>query len=297
MPPARLIKSEDACKQSVMWSIGIYTGASPFQLQAPPHRQNPVLTRDAVSDISAQFVADPFLVRGDGVWYMFFEVMNRENRRGEIALAVSDNGFDWHYQQRVLAEWFHLSYPYVFEWGSHYYMIPECVTSGAVRLYRADNFPTTWSHVGPLFKGAWADPSIFRFADKWWMFVCSPAYRHDTVWLFFADELRGPWLEHPANPIVARDKHRARPAGRVLVLENKIIRFAQDCMLRYGNQVRAFEISQLTTRSYLEREHANGPVLTASGDGWNGLGMHHVDPHLMPDGQWIASVDGLSDSI
>lgn len=277
-----------------MWSIGIYTGDSPFQLQAPPGCENPVLTRELVTDIRAQFVADPFLVRGDGVWYMFFEVMNRENRRGEIALAVSDNGFDWRYQQRVLAERFHLSYPYVFEWGGHYYMIPECVTSGAIRLYRADNFPTTWSHVGPLIKGAWADPSIFRFADKWWMFACSPAYRHDTVWLFFADELRGPWLEHPANPIVARDKHRARPAGRVLVFEDKIIRFAQDCKLRYGNQVRAFEISRLTTTSYAEREHPNSPVLTASGNGWNDIGMHHVDPHLMPDGKWIASVDGLS---
>ena len=66
--------------------------------------------------------------------------------------------------------------------------------------------------------------------------------------------------------------------------------------MRYGSQVRAFEVSELTTTSYVEREHAQSPVLTASGNGWNRLGMHHVDPHLLPDGSWIAAVDGYHDS-
>jgi hypothetical protein len=280
-----------------MWSIGIYTGDSPFQLHAPPDHRNPVLTSDAVSDLPAKFVADPFLVRGDSVWYMFFEVLNRQTDKGEIALAVSDNGFDWRYRQRVLAEPFHLSYPYVFKWRGVYYMVPETLKAGAVRLYRAQTFPTRWSYVAPLLQGAWADPSIFRFANKWWMFACSPPYQHDTLWLFFADDLRGPWRKHPASPIIAGDKHRARPAGRVLVFDNRIIRFAQDCMRRYGSQVRAFEISELTTTRYVEREHENSPVLTASGAGWNRLAMHHVDPHLMPDGKWIACVDGHSEEI
>ena len=280
-----------------MWSIGIYTGDSPLQLHAPPNGRNPVLTCDAVSDLPAKFVADPFLVRGDGVWYMFFEVLNRQNDKGEIGLAVSENCSDWRYQQRVLIEPFHLSYPQVFHWRGDYFMIPESLKAGAVRLYRANDFPTRWSSVGPLLQGEWADPTVFRFAQKWWMFACAPAYQHDTLWLFFADDVRGPWHKHPASPIVAGDKHCARPAGRVLVFENRIIRFAQDCMLRYGSQVRAFEISELTTTTYAEREHANSPVLTASGNGWNALGMHHVDPNRMPDGSWIAAVDGFSDSI
>jgi hypothetical protein len=32
--------------------------------------------------------------------------------------------------------------------------------------------------------------------------------------------------------------------------------------------------------------------LSASGRGWNGSGMHHIDPHRMEDGRWIACVDG-----
>ena len=102
----------------------------------------------------------------------------------------------------------------------------------------------------------------------------------------------GPWREHPANPIVSGNKHNARPAGRVLTFDGKLIRFSQDCVPAYGTQVRAFEILELTTTSYVEEEVQCSPVLVASGVGWNAAGMHHVDAHLCEDGSWIACVDG-----
>ena len=277
-----------------MWSIGIYIGESPFHLRAPRGTNNPVITCENVSDVRARFVADPFMVRRDGVWYMFFEVLNQQTEKGNIGLAISVNGLDWTYQQIVLTELFHLSYPCVFEWNQHHYMIPETLEARAVRVYKADDFPTRWSYVGQLIKGNCADPSIFHFDGRWWMFACSTPYQHDTLRLYFADELMGPWVEHAASPIVVGNKRSARPGGRVLVFDDRIIRFAQDCIPRYGTQLRAFEVSELTTSTYKEKEAQSSPVLTAGKQGWNGLGMHHIDPHLMPDGQWIACVDGFS---
>ncbi|MBC7911253.1 MAG: hypothetical protein H7Y30_12175 [Pyrinomonadaceae bacterium] len=277
-----------------MWSIGIRAGESPFHLVTPQGIVNPVLTCESVSDVPARFVADPFMVRRDGVWHMFFEVLNEQTNKGEIGLATSDNGLKWKYRQIILTEPFHLSYPCVFEWNEAFYMIPETLKAEAVRLYKADDFPVRWSPVGQLIKAGYADPSIFRFDERWWMFVCSTPYLHDTLRLYFAEDLCGPWAEHPASPIVQGDKRRARPGGRVLVHEDKIIRFAQDCHPRYGAQLRAFEISELTINSYVETEHRDSPVLRASGNGWNGLGMHHLDAHLLPDGRWLACVDGFS---
>jgi hypothetical protein len=279
-----------------MWSIGICIGESPFHLSTPQGITNPILTRASVSDVPARFVADPFMVRAGGFWYMFFEVLNQQTNKGEIGLATSENGLDWKYRQIVLTEPFHLSYPYVFEWNDEHYMVPETLQMEAVCLYKADEFPTRWSQVGQLVKARCADPSIFHFDDKWWMFACSTPYQHDTLRLYFAENLLSPWAEHPASPIVTGDKHKARPGGRVLVLDDRIIRFAQDCLPVYGTQVRAFEISELTTSSYVEKEGQDSPVLTASGNGWNGLGMHHIDPHPMSEGQWIACVDGFSGS-
>lgn len=276
------------------WSIGIYTGKSPVDFQAPKEIKNPVLTRRNVSDVRAGFVADPFMIKVDSTWFMFFEVLNQQTRRGEIGLATSKDTKNWKYEKIVLAEPFHLSYPYVFEWMNEYYMIPETHQANSIRLYKASKFPTEWSFVGNLISDAlFLDASIFRHADKWWLFTeTNPQHKFDTLRLYYADELLGSWIEHPKSPIITGNAHIARPGGRVVVKNDMIIRYTQDCQPDYGTQLRAFEITELTTTSYQEREIEQNLVLKPTGVGWNGAGMHHIDPHLIHEGQWIGCVDG-----
>lgn len=275
-----------------MWSIGIYTGTSPYNLLPAEGVVNPVLTAGQVTDIRSKFVADPFMIRIDNCWHMFFEVMNADNGKGEIAVATSRNGLEWLYRQVVIREPFHLSYPYVFEWEGQVYMVPETLRANAVLLYRADSFPDKWSAVATLIPVGAADPSPFHNPDGWWMFVCPAPFDHDVLRLYYADQLDGPWLEHPMSPIVTGSRRTARPGGRVLTLEDCVVRYTQDCFPVYGTAVRAFDITRLTRSAYFERENPSSPVLGATGTGWNGRGMHHLDAHLMPDGCWIASVDG-----
>jgi hypothetical protein len=267
---------------------------SPFQFSAGP-LNNPVLTRADVSDVPASFVADPFMLRVGYKWFMFFEVLNAAAGKGEIGLAVSSNGTHWVYQQIVLSEPFHLSYPYVFLWDDEYYMVPETHKARSVRLYRATHFPHRWSYVATLLdKAYFADSSVFRHNGKWWLFTeTNPNGNNDTLRLFYADILTGPWHEHPESPVVKGNPRIARPGGRVLSIGDKVIRYAQDCFPRYGMQVRAFEISDLTTKSYKEKEVPSNPILTGSNaDTWNEHGMHHIDPHQVGDDKWIACVDG-----
>jgi len=281
--------------QTMEWSIGIYTGDSPVTLTAPIDIKNPVLSRRDVFDRHADFVADPFMLEAKGAWYMFFEVMNCESDNGEIALATSVDGVTWCYQQIVLTEPFHLSYPYVFQWMDDYYMVPESFQARSVRLYRATQFPNQWSFVGTLLDGmACVDSSILHYNDTWWLFTSlgTPPYRADTLRLFHAERLMGPWLEHRKSPIVPLDLRMARPAGRVLVVNGRPIRYAQDCYPTYGSGVRAFEIDELTVLSYHENEIGQRPVLSGSGTGWNQSGMHHIDAHPKFGGGWMACVDG-----
>jgi hypothetical protein len=279
-----------------IFSIGIYTGPSALELSPAPDASNPVLTAADVTDGRAGYVADPFMIRVRGTWYMYFEVLNLTSGRGEIALAISNDGMTWEYKQIVLREPFHLSYPYVFEWQGEYYMVPESYQAQSVRLYRAVDFPLVWSHVVDLITGdAFEDSSLFRFDDRWWMLndLSRVPYYAGTLRLFCAERLTGPWTEHPMSPIIDGDPHIARPAGRVLVCDDRVIRFTQDCCPVYGIQVRAFELTGLTTTALEQRDLMPTPMLQGSGEGWNAAGMHHVDVHRRPDrGGWIACVDG-----
>jgi acyl carrier protein len=279
-------------KKEQVWSIGIYAGPSPVELKSLDAVSKPVLTGRAVTDVPALSVVHPFMVRAGGTWHMFFEVMNRRTHKGEIGLAVSGDGASWTYQRIVLGEPFDLSYPYVFESAGEFYIIPGSAQTGSVRLYRAVDFPCHWAFVGTLIEGEHClNPSPFRYGERWWMFAHAyPHTRPDRLRLYFAEQLAGPWRAHPQTPI-----DPARSAGRVVVLDGTVIRYAQDCEREYGTQVRALAITELTATRYREDAARWRMVLAGAGTGWNSSGMHHLDPHQLDDGTWMACVDGWTD--
>jgi hypothetical protein len=246
-----------------------------------------------VTDCNAQFVADPFMVEvGDG-WFMFFEIYDRDLERGVIGVAGSRDLLSWRYEGLVLKEEFHLSYPYVFRRNDEYWMIPETGESSSVRLYRSVRFPWEWKlHATLLECPTPVDASVFEHDGRWWMFVETRGGRHDTLRLFHAPDLLGPWSEHRASPLVEGNAHIARPAGRVVEFRGRPIRFTQDCATMYGRCVRAFEVTTLTTEAYEEAPARKREILMPRGRGWSRLGMHHVDAHELRKGFWVACVDG-----
>jgi len=234
------------------------------------------------------------MIRVEGTWYLYFEVLNRKNDQGDLAYATSTDADArrFRYQRIFLDEPVHLSYPQVFVWEGTYYMIPETFEAGEIRLYRAERFPDRWTMVKPLVRGApFIDASLLRHDDRWWLFTSATG--DDLLLLYFADQLEGPWQRHPQNPLVFADANIARPAGRIVAFDGRIVRYAQDDDPFYGAFVRAFEITELTPTRYAERLASPRPVLEPGRAEWHSSRMHHLDPHRLDDGRWIACVDGF----
>lgn len=279
------------------WTL---TDVSPFDLITPPGIKNPVLQASDVTDVSAQFVADPFIFHQSGRWYMFFEVLNGDTGLGQIGVADSNDGLHWSYDRIVLAEGFHLSFPYVFEYLGDYYMMPETSNIQEIRLYKAHNFPYEWHYFTTLVKGKhYVDPAIFHYNGSWWLFAgggWSSTYK-GNCFLFYSDNLLSGWTEHPKSPVIVNNPGKSRPGGRSFVYSNgRVIRLAQKDDLSYGEQVRAFEVDVLTKTSYSEHEIAQSPIIKKTGNGWNADGMHTFDPWWAGD-HWICSVDGQKSDI
>jgi hypothetical protein len=276
-----------------IFSISIYRGATPLDLHPAANVAHPVLTGQSVNDRPAEFVADPFMVNTDNGWHMFFEVMDSRTSRGSIGLATSHDGISWTYRQIVLDEPFHLSYPYVFRCGNEYYLIPETQRNSSVRLYRADPFPYRWRFVNALLDLPLADPSMIRWNNRWWLFG---SQQNRSLRLFHSEELVGGWQEHPASPVVVNEQpDGVRPAGRLTPWGSGFLRYSQDCGTCYGLQVQAALVTGLSMTRY-DEEPVLGPILQADRrlyeKGWNSGGMHHVDPHQLRNGGWLACVDG-----
>lgn len=271
------------------WSLGILTGENLSKLHEPQGISNPVLTSRDVSDRRASLLADPFLFRHGELWYLFFEIFDDDLIRGVIAYATSDDGLRWTYRGVAMQEDFHLSYPYVFEHAGEIYMIPETKKQREVRLYRATSFPTQWKLEKVLLRGRLADSSIVHYKDRWWIFAARGAY---SMAIYHSTSLLGEWKRHLRPVFYLRNKAKSRPGGRICMHNGKLMRFAQDSKLRYGHQVRAFEIEVLTPHRFRERELLDRPLLTPEGRGWNSIGMHHIDAQQLNDGSLLAVVDG-----
>jgi len=273
------------------WTIGIYTGPSPFELSAPANVSNPVLTAEDVTDLKVNIVAHPFMLVKDSLYYMFFTAKNDVTKQGGIGLAESKNGMDWEYRQIVLDEPYDLSYPYVFKWRDDYFMIPEAHTETSLRLYRATDFPEKWKYERDLITGDhFISASVVRYNDMWWMFVARSG--NETLRLFYSPDLTGPWTEHPRSPVVEKNLDIARPGGRLLILDGTLYRMGQDCYPTYGNQVFAYQVTDISTTAYKEKV-IDIPIVKATSKGWNAEAMHHVDLHQINNNMWIAAVDAL----
>lgn len=175
----------------------------------------------------------------------------------------------------VLAHDVHLSYPVVLADQGALWMIPETSAAGTVELYRAVDFPEHWERHAVLLRDVDAnDVTPFRHGGRWWL---AATVRHggscsDTLHLWYADDLRGPWAPHTANPVVV-DIASARPGGHVQHRGDRLFRPAQDNRAGYGAALTIAEIVDLDPSHYRQRivEHL------APGAAWPGHRLHTVN--------------------
>lgn len=277
------------------WSIGVAIHDGPVVERAIRPPAKATLSRYSTGKKNTLYLADPFLVAHRGEYLLFYEIVDAKTNVGEIAVSRSRDGKAWTPQGTVLKETFHLSYPHVFEWEGEYYMVPETGSQNAVYLYKAHAFPDDWRREATLLEGLpYNDASVFRHDGRWWMFAGTRPYIDDTLCLYHADSLKGPWRPHPKSPVMANNPLGARPAGRVLSIDGRLYRFGQVDAPYYGQDVLIFEITRLTRGDYDETLVSQTPWnLDRRWPAWIKNGRHHLDSVPLGDGRWLTAFDGF----
>ncbi len=209
------------------------------------------------------FLADPFGLWRDGELHVFAEAYDYRTRRGVIDHLRFDADLNVRARKTVLAEPWHLSYPYVFEAESETWMAPEAHRSKAFTLYRARRFPDQWEPAGRFELDTPAiDPTIFRDGGLWWLAYAptgTQAEKQGRLHLAWAKELEGPWTPHRDNP-VRIDRASSRPGGAPFRAEGALFLPVQDCRRTYGGAIRLLRIETLTPDRFVAEA---GPPLVA----------------------------------
>ena len=203
-----------------------------------------------------RYWADPFLLEAEGDRYLFVEDYDYEEERGVISVLDVDDEGGVGESRLALDPGFHLSYPFVFEDGGEYFMIPESGDEREVALYKAVELPHRWERVRTLAEGCTAyDVTVHRQDGLYWFFVPTATYHgaRFELLLFWSESLMGEWNYHPANPI-SRDIRYARCAGKMFRRGGRLIRPFQDGTRVYGRALGFEEILELTPNSYRSKK-------------------------------------------
>jgi hypothetical protein len=240
------ISPSDGVKWVLLSSVGSDRSRSlrSFRVHRPPR---------------GRFWADPHVIRRDGRWFIFFEDYSYAEQRGRISFFSVDDDGRASEPQLALERPFHLSYPFVFEWRSDLFMVPETSENRTIEIYRCQRFPDQWTYLRTIMRDVAAvDATLFEGDDRWWLFANMREHEGASTWdeLFLfhsSDPLSEDWTPHPQNPIVS-DVRCSRPAGRLFRRDGRLFRPSQDCSRGYGYGIRFNEVLRLTSSEYEEVE-------------------------------------------
>jgi hypothetical protein len=210
---------------------------------------------NSIADPGHRFYADPFPITVRDKTFVFVEDFDHHDGKGIISAIPFDDTGQSGPAEPVLSEPWHLSYPYLLEHRGEIWMIPESSQSRKISLYRGDPFPSRWVRDRDLIEDIDAsDASVVQFEGKWWMFATvrdELGGRMDSLSLFWADDLFGPWRPHPANPVLI-DAAGARQGGQFHLQDGRLWRPVQDCRHGYGRALGLAEVTRLDEQDYAQ---------------------------------------------
>jgi hypothetical protein len=234
------------------------------------------ITWNVIPDPGFRFYADPFPFVHEGRTYVFVEDLDHRTNRACISVVPFDENGPCGAAEPVLEEPWHLSYPFVFAHEGQVWMIPESSANRSIGLYRAEKFPHRWVREATLIGDIEAsDATIVQHGGSLWMFAATRSGAgswSDTLSLYSAPKLLGPWTPHPGNPVLI-DQASARAAGAVVRRGGKLWRPVQDCTGGYGTGIGLAEILRLDHEGYEQKVHS---VLRAGAD-WPGRRFHTLN--------------------
>lgn len=234
---------------------------------------NPFTT---LEDDGQRFYADPFVVEHNGQTCLFVEEYPYATGRGVISVATLGADGRFGVPRVILEEPYHLSYPQVFSHGGEMYMLPESGGARRLVLYRAASFPDRWEVDTVLMDDLDInDATLLQRDGRYWLFGTErrgSGSASDTLVVFSAPSLRGPWSPHGLNPI-AIDRSAARPGGAFIERDGRTFLPLQDGQDSYGGGLGLTELLRLDDDAVV----LGPPVPIRAGAAWARKGIHTLN--------------------
>lgn len=235
------------------------------------------------------YYADPFLISSkEGNFKILLEDFSFDKNYGKISLMTLDARFKQVNLKLLLDTKSHLSYPFAYTENNRTYIFPEAGQSGKLSCYEYDPENETIHFVMDILDLPLRDSTIIKQDGKYWIFGTLSENGTDyKLYVFFSDNLFGPYVSHPGNPIKS-GLDGNRPAGNFIVIDGIIYRPTQNCQTVYGESMTINKVIELNEHNVAEELYMT--IKINKNNRFN-FGMHTIHTiNVMND---IIVVDGI----
>jgi hypothetical protein len=227
------------------WSVGLFKSET-IGLDFLSEPLN--LSKAKISEINLpySFYADPFFKKESD--FIYVEALNRYTGLGEIIALNSDLKTI----NQVILKGAHYSYPQSIIYEEKNYLLPEMSTC-ASQVFINGNDLTDKIALKGLEHLRLIDATHCYHEGVHYIFSGIRSESSDALFLFFSDQLEGPYRPHPFNPIVV-DPACARMAGELVISHGKLYRMGQDNTKGYGEALYLCSVDILNPAQYAEHK-------------------------------------------
>ena len=183
------------------------------------------------------WVADPFLFEKDNKLYIFAEMYKFNRMKGSIGYCQIENGKESKWKE-IIHEDYHLSFPNVIEENEEIYLYPESSENNNFYRYKCIEFPDKWIKDKEYISDIKLVDTVFWDYDgKKYGFTYNITNEQEKKLELIEIS------KHKINRLkkLTSEDEFARPAGNVLIKNNKKIRVSQDCKEYYGKALNFME--------------------------------------------------------
>lgn len=195
--------------------------------------------------------ADPFIVEDENCIFLFAEILDRNISRGKLGYAKIDQNLKIKIEPNIDIGC-HTSYPEIFKYKNIWYMIPETSERKTIELYKANNFPNGWVKECALIHNIFAvDTTIFFKDGRCFIFIYEPKGKENILSIGEIDLAEKKMIRKKV--VKCYSNRIGRPAGKILLNGDRMIRPTQYCINYYGEKVILKEFT-FDTESFEYRE-------------------------------------------
>lgn len=215
--------------------------------------------------------ADPFLFEHEGEVFVFAEVWNYFKQRGSIGyykISGRERDRKWHI---AIDERYHMSYPMIWKDKKGIHICAETSRNEDLHIYDCIKFPNRWRMSTVLFEDVFFADSTFLLGEGGRPRYC---FSYEILGINKGILHRYSFdcgkLLMESDCIITDDNRISRPGGHFVETKGSLIRVAQDCSKRYGEQLYFLEVGSIEPYS----EEVKKVISYKSFDVKSCIGMH-----------------------